>query len=164
MQDSFVPLIVAAGCFLAVLVWRVRPLVGWTARRRTSRQALAEARARAELAPDEKERARALCDAADLLAAHAHSRGDATGFYARAIRLDPTSVEIIDRAVAGLARTPRALELVLWRHLASTPWRQSTDATRAALDGLRALYEGPLRSAIRARALENAREVLKESA
>ena len=160
MQDSFVPLIVAAGSFLAVLVWRVRPLVDWTASRRTSRKALAEARARAESAHDEKERARALCDAADLLAAHAHSRGDATGFYARAIKLDPTSAEIVGRAIAGLTRKPRALELVLWRHLASSPWRPSTEATRASLDGLRALYEGPLHSAIRARALQNARDAL----
>jgi hypothetical protein len=161
MQDSFVPLIVAAGSFLAVLLWRVRPLVGWRTRHRASREALREARARAESAPDEKERARALCDAADILAAHATTRASALSFYLRAMRLDPTSAETIDRAVAGLARKPRALESLLWRHLAGGPWRPSSDATLAALDGLRALYEGPLRSAIRARALENAREALK---
>lgn len=161
MHDSFVPLIVAAGSFLAVLVWRVRPLVGWSTRQRSSRAALREARARAESAIDEKERARALCDAADLLAAHATTRASALSFYVRAIRLDPTSAETIDRAIVGLAKKPRALESLLWRQLAGGPWRQSADASRAALDGLRALYEGPLRSAIRARALENAREALK---
>ena len=56
---------------------------------------------------------------------------------------------------------PRALESLLWRHLAQAPWTtDSRDATRAVLDALRVLHEGPLKNAIRARALGNARDAL----
>jgi hypothetical protein len=158
MQESFVPLTLAAGAFLAVLLWRVRPLVEWTTLRRASREALHEAQARIESAQDGSERARALCDAADLLATQVRGRGSATGLYLRAMRSDPKSVDVVERAVAGLARRPRALESILWRHLATTPWDQSRGAAVAALDALRILYEGPLRNAVRARALANARD------
>jgi hypothetical protein len=163
MQDSLVPLIVAAGAFLALLLWRVRPVAFWTTKRRVSREALREAWARIEAAPGEPERARALCDAADLLARQVRGRGSATGFYLRAMRSDPKSVEVIERAVAGLARRPRALESILWRHLAIVRWKESSESTRATLDALRALYEGQLRNAVRARALANARETLTGS-
>ena len=161
MQDAFVPLIASAGAFLAVLVWRVRPRGPWTAKRQASREALREAQGRALTAPDDTERARALCDAADLLAAQVRGRSSAKGLYLRAMRLDPKSVEVIERTVAGLARRPKALESLLWRRLATTQWKESRETTAAVLDALGALYEGPLRNAIRARALHNAREALK---
>jgi hypothetical protein len=161
MQDSFLPLIVAAGAFLALLGWRVRPLVVWRTQQRASRQALLEARLRIEAAPEGPQRARALSDAADLAARQVRGRGRAAGLYLRAMRSDPTSVEVLQRAVAGLARRPRALESLLWRQLAIARWEESPGAAAVALDALRALYDGPLRNAVRARALANARKMLK---
>ncbi len=155
MQDWSVPLIVAVAAFLAVLVWRVRPVVAWGRGRGENREALREAHERIEKAANEAERAVALCDAAGLVGA----RG-ARGLYLRAMRADPASVAVVERAVAGLARRPRSLEAVLWRRLATAPWATSPDATRAALDALRGLYEGPLRNAVRAKAMENARDAL----
>lgn len=161
MKDSFLPLLVAAASFLAVLLWRVRPLGPWSSRARSSREALREARARLESAQDDAGRARALCDTADLLAAQLGGRSSARGLYLRAMRLDPKSVQIIERAALCLSKHPRALEALLWRRLAAEPWSGSREATVAILDALRALYDGPLRNAIRARALNNAREAVK---
>jgi hypothetical protein len=160
MQDTSVPLVVATTAFLGVLLWRVRPLVAWTAHRRELREALEGARVRIESARDDVERARALCDAADLLAAHVHTRTAAIGYYLRAMRSDPASVEVIARATAGLARRPRALESLLWRHLALAQKGPGHDAMRAALEGLKNLYEGRLRSGVRARALEKVRDAV----
>ncbi|MDP9000462.1 MAG: hypothetical protein M3O46_10170 [Myxococcota bacterium] len=160
MQESFLPLIASAGAFLVVLLWRVRPLVDWRTKQRASREAVRDARARIEAAPEGVERARALCDAADLVTRHVGGRGSAAGLYLRAMRADPTSVDVLRRAVAGLARRPRALESLLWRHLGSARWTESPESIAVALDALRALYEGPLRNAVRARALANAREAV----
>jgi DNA polymerase III delta prime subunit len=76
------------------------------------------------------------------------------------MRSDPKSADVIRRAVTGLSRRPRALESLLWRRLASTPWNESAEATEAALEAWQALYEGPLRNAIRAKAFANARATL----
>jgi hypothetical protein len=86
--------------------------------------------------------------------------GEARGMYLRAMRADPASAEIVGRVVAGLAGRPRALESLLWRYLASRPWTDSKEATRAALDAMRVLYEGPLKSAVRAKAMGHARDTL----
>jgi hypothetical protein len=157
MQDWSIPLVVAAAAFLAVLVWRVRPFVAWGRSRREGREALREAQARIDAARSEPERAAALCDAAGLVRA-----GGAKGLYLRAMRADPSSVNVVERAVAGLSHRPRSLESLLWRRLATSAWTESADATRAALDALRVLYEGPLRDAVRARAMAHARDVLKQ--
>jgi hypothetical protein len=154
VQEWSLPLTLAAAAFLVVLLWRVRPLIPGR-RRGASRDDIRQAQARIEAATGEPERARALCDAADLM-----RTGSAKGLYLRALRADPTAVDVIQRAAAGLAKRPRALESLLWRHLGSTPWRDSPDATRAALDALRALYEGPLRNATRAKAIANARDAV----
>jgi hypothetical protein len=149
------PLIAATAAFLALLLWRVRPRLGWGVDRVLGGEALRETQARIEAAATDAERALALCDAADLRGA-AHARG----MYLRALRADPASAAVVERVVAGLSRRPRALESLLWRHLATTPWTESKDATRAALEGLRVLYEGPLRNAVRAKALTHARDAL----
>jgi hypothetical protein len=163
MKDSFVPLALAAAAFLALLVWRVLPLGLWT-RGRASRSAFREAQSRIEAAKDDPERALALCDAADAVSTAkvqaVGARGRVTGLYLRAMRTDPGSVDVVKRVVAGLSRRPRALESLLWRHLGAARWDQSPEATAAVLDALGALYEGPLRSAVRARALRNARDAL----
>jgi hypothetical protein len=155
MQDWSIPLVVATSAFLAVLVWRVRPLVALDRVRGGGRELLREAQARVENAQSEAERAVALCDAAALLGA-----GGAKALLSRAMRADPASAGIVERAAATLAHRPRALESVLWRRLATTPWTESPEATRVALDRLRALYEGPLRNAVRARAMAHARDAL----
>jgi hypothetical protein len=154
MQDWSTPLIIATAGFLVVLLWRVRPLVPGR-RPGASREAIREAKARVEEAADDHARALALCDAADLL-----NPGGAKGLYIRAIRADPGSVQVVQRAVAALARRPRTLESLLWRQLAAKPWRAAPEATRTALDALRALYDGPLRSATKAKAVAHAREAL----
>jgi hypothetical protein len=168
MQDWSVPLTLSTGAFLAWLVWTVRPAIGWRRRRRFSRDALKEVRARIQAATDPAVKALALCEAADMMAKSIGGAARARGLYLRALRSDPTSPEIVRRAAAGLASRPRTLEALLWRHLASNPWVDSTGGTdharaaaRASLDALRSLYEGPLRNATRARALANAHDALR---
>ena len=164
MQDAFIPLTIAAGIFFVFVVWRVRPLVlwsSWKTERRGAARALREAQERIAAAPDGPARARALCDAADIMTRRVRGRASAAGLYLRACRADPTSADVVRRAVAGLSRRPRALESLLWRHLAAARWAESAGGTAAALDALRVLYEGPLRNAVRARALANAREALE---
>src|SRR5579863_4934557 len=160
MQSWSTPLILATAAFLAVLLWRVRPVIG--PRRRASREALRDARARIDSATDEPARAVALCDAADVLAGGLGRGTNATGLYMRALRSDPRSVDVVRRAAAGLARRPRALESLLWRHLAAVPWTgPSREAARTSLEALRALYDRKLRNPVRARALAHALEALQ---
>jgi hypothetical protein len=161
MQGLSTPLVAAAAAFLLVVLWRVRPALPFGSRRRASKQALREAKARIEAAPNPQARALALCDAADLMVRGVGGASSATGLYLRAMRTDPQSAAVVDRAVAGLAARPRALESLLWRHLAQAPWtHDSRDATRSVLDALRLLHEGPLKNAVRARALGNARDAI----
>jgi hypothetical protein len=165
MEDWSIPLIVATAAFLAFLLWRMRP--AFSSRladhpRQAAREALREAKARIESATDEPARALALCDAADILVKKVGRGASAKGLYLRAMRADPRSTAIVSRAVVGLARRPRTLEAVLWRHLAAAPWRgDMRDATRTSLDALRTLYEGRRKNAVRARALANAMAALE---
>ncbi len=110
-----------------------------------------DAHERIDGAPNDVERAKALCEAAELLAP-----GSAKGLFLRAIRADPASSEVIERVVAGLGRRPRVLESILWRHLAASPWGETKGATKVTLGALASLYEGPLKNATRAMALRNA--------
>jgi hypothetical protein len=161
MQGLSTPLVAAAAAFLLVVLWRVRPALPFSPRRRASKQALREAKARIEASPSPQARALALCDAADIMARSVGGAQSAIGLYLRAMRTDPQSAVVVGRAVAGMASRPRALESLLWRHLAQAPWsRESRDATRSVLDALRVLHEGPIKNAIRARALGNARDAL----
>jgi hypothetical protein len=149
------PLIVAIAAFLALLLWRIRPRMGWTAPGRIAGKEIREAQARVEAAKTEPERAMALCDAADLMRG-----GGAKATYLRAMRADPASAEVVARVVSGLSRRPRTLESLLWRYLATREWTGSKEATRAALDALRVLYEGPLKNAVRAKAMGHARDAV----
>lgn len=78
--------------------------------------------------------------------------------HLRAVRDAPASVQAVEQAVNALSRRPRALEAVLWRHLAAAPWEGRRDAVVASLDALRSLYEGRLRSPVRARAIAHAKQ------
>ncbi len=167
MQDWSLPLVLATAAFLMLVVWRVRPALPWSQSRRANREALRTALSVVESAADNEARALALCDAADLVGkrvAASANAPNATGLFLRALREDPESVEVVRRAVAGLAKRPRALESLLWRHLGGATWTgPSRPAVRASLDALRVLYEGRLRNTARARALAHARDALGDA-
>jgi hypothetical protein len=82
----------------------------------------------------------------------------AKAVHLRAVRDEPASTKVVEQAVAALSKRPRALEAVLWRHLAVAPWEGRRDAVVASLDALRSLYEGRLRSPVRARAIAHAKQ------
>ncbi len=162
MQDWSTPLVLATVAFLVLVVWRVRPALPWGNKATNKREALKSARARIEAAPDEPSRALALCDADDIMRRGVAGAIGAKGLYQRALRADPQSVDVVRRAADGLSSRPRALESLMWRHLAATPWTgTSAAAARASLETLRTLYEGPLRNSVRARALGNASLLVK---
>jgi hypothetical protein len=149
------PLLLAAAAFLFIMLWRVRPVI--PGRRRVSREALKEAKALAESASDPAAKALALCDAADLTP----GTSGASGLYQRALRTDPRSAAVVARVVTGLARRPKALESLLWRHLAQGPIEpDAKDATRAVLEALRDLNDGPIGNVVRARAFGHLRDAI----
>jgi hypothetical protein len=163
MQDWSIPLALATTAFLTLVVWRVRPAVPWGRDRGARRVALDAARAAIESASDDRVRALALCDAADIVGKRVVGAANAKGYFLRAIRADPSSVEVVRRATTGLATRPRALESFLWRHLGASAWTgASVAAVRESLDALRLLYEGRLKNTVRARAFARARDSLGE--
>jgi hypothetical protein len=163
--DWHLLVVVTAALFGAFVIYKFRPALGLGARFRPSeRKEVVAAKARLDAAKTDAGRSLALADAADACTRGGGSRSAAIGYYLRAMRLDPTSADLVDRAAAGLARRPRALESLLWRRLGSDPWFGATGpAARAALRHLAGLYSGPLRSAIRARALEHAATAITEA-
>ena len=92
METWSTPLIVAIAAFLALLLWRIRPRMGWTAPGRIAGKEIREAQARVEAAKTEPERAMALCDAADLMRG-----GGAKATYLRAMRADLTARLILNQ-------------------------------------------------------------------
>jgi hypothetical protein len=151
--DWQIPLLVSAIAFGLFLVFKVRPSIGEGGRE--SAGALRDAKRRIEEAKDGPGRARALCDAADSSVSLGRWNG-AVGFYLRAMREDPHATEIVERAATALARRPRALEKLMWRHLAAEPWTgDGREAALAALRALAAVY-GRRPNQPRARALEHA--------
>jgi tetratricopeptide (TPR) repeat protein len=152
--DWQIPLLVSAIAFAAFLVFKMRPAV--TPGARAAQGALAEAKRRVEASRDDATRAQALADAADACARLGRTNG-AVGFYLRALRSDPSSKDIVQRANAALVRRPRALEDLLWRHLAASPWEEgSREAAMTSLAALADLYGRRPRHRPRARALEHA--------
>jgi hypothetical protein len=152
--------LVIAAVLFAALVWRMRPALGPA--RSARRAALREAKRRIEAAKTPGERALALCDAGDACG-KALGATSAVGYYLRAMRADPNSAALVGRAAAGLARRPHALESLLWRRLGAEPWNGASRAPAiVALRELAFLYEGPLRSRARARAIDFALAALGE--
>ncbi len=152
-MDWQIPLLISAIAFALFLVFKMRPAVG--ADGRESAEALREAKKRIEAAKDAPAKARALCDAGDACARLGRVNG-AVGFYLRAMREEPRAKEIVERAATSLARRPRALEKLMWRHLAAEPWTgEGRDSALAALRALAAVY-GRRPNQPRARALEHA--------
>jgi hypothetical protein len=150
------PLVVTAGVFVLFLLYRLRPVLPGS-RRGGVGVALREARKRIETAPDEKARALALADAGDACARSVGRTTGAVGYYLRAMRLDPASATLVERAGQALVRRPHALESLLWRRLGAEAWTGDREAAaRAALAQLVRLYDGPLKNRVRARAIDNA--------
>ena len=153
-MDWQVPLLVSTLIFAAFLVFRMRPAV--TPRGRATAAALVEARKRIEAARNDTARAMALADAADACAILGRATS-AHGYYLRALRSDPGSARIVERAATGLAKRPRSLEHLMWRHLGSHPWEGGTrDASIACLRVLARIYAKKRRHDVRAQAIEHA--------
>jgi|GEM_PF-1190719 len=153
-MDWQVSLVITAALFGAFVIFKFRPVMSTERGSRGARARLRDAKARVSKATTQAERALALADAAD---AATPLGGAVTGYYLRAMRLDPTSAALVHRAASTLARRPRTLESLLWRRLGAAPWTGPTrDAALAAVQHLARLYAGPIRSSVRARALEHA--------
>jgi hypothetical protein len=154
------PLVVMAALFAGFMVWRMRPALGRPPG--VGRVALRTAKERLKSATTPHERALSLCDAGDACAASLRTTS-AVGYYLRAMRTDPTSSALVERAAVALERRPHALESLLWRRLGAEPWSGiSRGAAVMALRELAFLYEGPLRNRARARALDFALAALHE--
>jgi hypothetical protein len=160
-MDSYVPLVIVAIIFLIFVLYRFRPAFSTGGGGAAARAALRDAKARLEKATTDGERAAALADAADASARTGKTTG-AVGYYLRAMRLDPKSTALVERAAASLARYPHSLETLLWRRLGAEVWTGPTAApAHAALKHLADLYaEGPLRHSVRARAFAHLLEAL----
>ena len=161
-MDWQVPLLVSAAVFAAFLLWKMRPSFGRTdGHTGPARAALRAAKASVLAAKTDEERALALCDAGDASAAMLGGATSAVGYYLRAMRINPRSESIVERACKGLARRPRALESLLWRRLGAEVWTGVGEASaRRALRELGLLYAGPLRNPARARAMEHGERAL----
>lgn len=150
MPLSRIVLVAAVAFFALYLVLQFRPRAK---HKRTLDASIREARARAHAAKTPSERAKALADAGDA-AARAHRWVAAAGFFLRAMRAEPQSVEAVNRAADGLRPRPRMAEQLLWRRLGALEPDASDRAVIAALAGsLASLYEGPLHDRGKAHAL-----------
>jgi len=157
-------LVIVAALFGAFMVWRLRPSFAGARAGGPARGALREAKKRIEAAKTPGERALALCDAGDACAASLRANS-AVAYYLRAMRTDPTSSALVERAGRALARRPHALEALLWRRLGAEPWAgASRGAAVTALRSLAHLYETQLKNRARARAIDHALSALGEPA
>jgi hypothetical protein len=150
----------AAVLFIAFLLFKMRP-----AKRRgdaVAAQELRAARERVRRAATPAERVEALCEAG-ALAARGADRSAAAGYFLRAMRADPASAGVIERAVAALERpAPRVLEKILWRRLSLLPWEgPHRAAARAAAIGLRELYGERIRDRSRAELMRKLAQTLE---
>ena len=146
-------LIAAATVFGLYVIYRFRPMLSGS---RAALGSLAEARERIDAAKTDEERALALAEAGDACASAVGRTAGAVGYYTRAMRANPVSVDLVERAAKGLARRPRALEQLLWRRLASEPWDGDKRAPAlAALAHLHRVYERTPRNRTRARMFEH---------
>ena len=163
-MDWQLSLVLAAVVFGAFVLYKFRPAIGDRAKK-PGRAELKEARDRLEKATTDAEKAAALADAGDACARTVGLGDAAASYYLRAMRVEPKSESLVDRAAHGLARRPRILETLLWRRLGAEPWMgDHRDATRAALRHLHAIYTKSRRSMMRAKMVERALEAIDETA
>jgi hypothetical protein len=160
MPLSRIVLVAAVGLFALYLLLQFRP-------RQHQRKALdgsiREARTRAYAAKTPEERARALADAGEA-SAKAQRWVASAGFFLRAMRADPHSVEVVTRAAESLRTRPRKAEQLLWRRLGALGEGEIDRPVQAAVAGALAdLYERPLRDRAKARVMRRL-ETLEKSA
>ena len=111
----------ACGAFVLFLVLRMAPgPLGAVVRRKVP--GLAEAVQKVKDAEGDAAKAKALLDAGDLAAKAGAHVATASGYYLRAMRLAPESLEPVERLATLLRVRPRALDRILWRRLAAIPW------------------------------------------
>jgi len=163
-MDWQIPLLISALAFFAFLVFRVMPW-GGEGKHGAPKEARA-ALARAEQAKTDAERALALADAASASAKVLGRGGSAAALFLRAMKADPCSVAIVERAASDLSRKRRSLEHLLWRRLAQEPFRrESRDANMAALTALSKLYaNSPPKLRLRGAAIDHMLSALRNSA
>jgi hypothetical protein len=152
MTAPQIALLVVAGLFGGYLLFQIRPT--FSKGRRTLVAKARQARDRAHQASEPTERSRALAEAGTF-SAEARRFVPASGFFARALREDPSSAEAVQSFVAAMSKArPRVVESTLWRRLGVIPDdAKHRDAEHAIIEGLILLYEGPLQSPGRARVL-----------
>lgn len=115
-----IALLAVAGAFVVFLIVKMLPR---TSRRGSKSASLASARARAREAKTDRERAEALCDAAEAALSAPFGGTRSAAYFVRAMRADPTWVGAIERASATLAgRHARLLRRTMWRRLSHLPW------------------------------------------
>jgi hypothetical protein len=154
----------AAIVFALYLLWKLRPAMGVDDALELRRRADGSlAKALAAL-PNDAARVAMLCDEAEKLALHVGRRRRAAILFARAMRLAPADVSVIDRAAKALAKKPRLLEALLWKRLAAAgngaPERAAVEASLAALAGA---YGKMPRRSLRQRAVQNILAVCKKA-
>jgi hypothetical protein len=152
-------LVLAGAAFVAFVLFKPQ----LTRRARTpaaaaARRAIVEAKRRArDESASPGDRAGALREAASLALNELAQPGLAASFARRAEKLDPQSAATFGLLASSLrsASRFRALERMLWRRLGSA---EPTDGSyQRALEELIALYEGPLKRAEIAAALQRLR-------
>ncbi len=139
MTPTTIALLATVLLFALHVIVQVRPSLSRRAREADGKVRAARARAREGEARD---RALALAEAGEA-AAGAGRWISAAGSFLRAMRVDPSSGEVVDRAAAALARRPRLLESLLLRRVAAAPAGGGTDrdeALVACLRGLESIY------------------------
>lgn len=141
-----------AALFLGFLLVKLRPV----SRSRAALSAeVSAARSRARTAATPRLRAEALCEAGEVSAKQGRRFTAAAGYFLRAMKADPTSAEIVERAANALQRRrPGLLEKLLWRRLAAVPWDDAHRAAARSLSlALGRVYERGLRDKARAEVL-----------
>jgi len=113
-------LLVVAAAFVVFLLAKLLPV---RMRRAVINGPLAAARARLRDAKTDRERAEALCDAAEAALAAPFGRARGAAYFMRAMRADPAWPGAVTRATAALSgRGARLLRRMMWRRLAALPW------------------------------------------
>jgi hypothetical protein len=153
----------AAIVFALYLFWKLRPAIGVDDALELRRRADGSLGKALEALPNDTARVAMLCDEAEKLALQMGRRRRAAILFARAMRLAPADVGVIDRASKALAKKPRLLEALLWKRLAAAgPAAQELPAVEAALTALASAYGRMPRRTLRQRAIQNILAVCKK--
>ncbi len=154
----------AAIVFALYLVWKLRPAMGVDDALELRRRADNTLASSLGLLPSDAARVAMLCDEGEKLALSVGRRRRAAILFARAMRLAPTDVVVVERATKALIKKPRLVEALLWKRLAQAPGgvseRPVIEATLAAL----ALAYGKMpRRGMRQRAVQHLLASYKQS-